>query len=618
MHQRENDNSVVHLGRPLKAPPPPLRIASKSPREEALRAFRVKQNNSGPLVLRKPDMRGVRRAIDAIALGEDVRLAAAPRASFLSRVMAALLLPLLFGSPIIAAASEDVPIAAQVEAIVSEVITPEIPAAPSADASAPVDPPVTQETPVVVPETPVENAESPVASSTPSEPTPSGNQSEDQPNSSPSVPPAQTPEENKSEDQVLPVASSTSVEIPRDSGSGGAPSLGVPAATTPTESGHETSTSSNETVVPEVNQPLPIDGDETSTSTPEANILDAAPPDKQEELENIRAELRAELRSSIEQEVKTEMKDSIRDQVRMELQKSVEQKMMAKCTKLPDGSGTYCIDNMDVFGTKTEANDEVSVVSAPNSIDGNKEIFVTRGASSFKLTGNADDDINPSLDPVGGIVAWQSMQNGRFQIAWSDLRAAKPKVNVLTDGENNFYPKVFGGRIAWQAWVDGNWEIVWAEPERISVPDDQLSPENRTLGIGGDWAVHRITHNSSPDMFPTFSRLGVSWQGVDGGVWQVFSYDFESGKTVRVSRAGVSSEAPQAAMVWTERLGGEERLVGRSLSDERSIDFTDAARRLGDNTPAAPKAPVTDTQMIAVNTGNRIEGVASTTTASGE
>lgn len=652
MHQTDTSNSVVRLARSSSHGPAPTRITprnrspdrvlsgEKTESRTNIGAFSVSRKSIRPAmpavrnrvieVPVNPDMRGVRRIIDAIAAGEDTRVAAQKPSSFLSKVLAAALLPLLFISPIAAAASEDVPLAAQVAAVVSD-SSPTPPENPSSQTTSPSDS-SNDPAPVSPPSSTSDTPKQDPPATPPSGDTPNSSSSSSTENSPAQAPvaPAIPPAEDSSSTPAVVVVAETPAVLPSTS----TPTAPVVSVTVDPSSGGSsgdssgnvsTSTATDSSIVLNENAPVApiapstskeatstvIQADETATSS----LLDAAPPEQQESMDDIRAQLRMELRGEVEKQIHDEMKDSVRDEVRMELERSVEKKMLEKCTKVPDGSGVYCVNNIDAFGSKTETSNAISVTSAPNPIDHNKEIYLTRGASTWKLTSNPDDDTNPSLDPVGNTLVWQAMQSGRAQINFADMSEAKPSVHVLTSGENNFYPKAFANRIVWQAWIDGNWEVVWAERAKTVVPDEELSPENKAIGVNGEWLVHRVTHNSVPDMFPAITHDGVSWQGVDGGVWQVFTYDFETGKTVRVSRPGVTSEAPESAMVWTERNGSDVRLVGRSLDGSQSIDFTEAARHAGSSgSPALPKTPVNDTQMIVASGVIKVEESAASTT----
>jgi hypothetical protein len=311
-----------------------------------------------------------------------------------------------------------------------------------------------------------------------------------------------------------------------------------------------------------------------------------------------------------------ECRNEVRDEVKQEVRREVEQEVYRGCKNL-DGTGYYCIPDAQAFGSPVIANERsITVVVQPDPSTGNKQIFLVRGASTIQLTHGTDDNVFPELDPSGDTLVWQSMQNGHWQIAYAHVNdVGVPKVKYLTNGENNFNPKVYAGRIVWQAWVDNNWEIFTAAPSPQKIPDSELSADYRAAGVDGDWLVKRITANNAPDMFPNVTGDTITWQAIDSGVWQVFAYDINSGIAHRVSKPGVKSESPKVALVWNEEdANGQMRMVGSSVDGSESFDLTALARRIVDNTRNQPKSPVTNTAVvIATSPVVRTESEATTT-----
>lgn len=318
----------------------------------------------------------------------------------------------------------------------------------------------------------------------------------------------------------------------------------------------------------------------------DVQVLDIPSSEVQEDLDSIRARLRKELREEVKMEVKGE----------------IEKEVYRGCKNL-DGLGYYCIPDAKSFGPAVVANERsISVVVQQDEIEGDKEIFLSRNNVALQLTHNTDDDVFPVLDPASDLLVWQSLRGGHWQIAYAHVSdVGVPKVNYLTQGENNFNPKVYRGRIVWQAWVEGNWEIFSASKAHEKLSEEALTAEHRLAHVDGNWNVKRITANNTPDMFPSVTGDAITWQAIDEGVWQVFSYDLVTNESRRISKKGVKSESPRTALVWNEEdATGQLKLVGSDLNNTEAIDFTELARRLVDKSKDSPKSPIANTDLVVI------------------
>ncbi len=520
--------------------------------------------------------------LDAALTGSDVKVAAIEPMGFWSRLIAFLLIPIMLISPVLPAYANEAPLSERVASDVAAILdspsiaisNPDNSAEPSSSNS------VSQvsETPSDAPTT-VEN--SITDNSSPSETTPDVS------------PPSQSAETTSSSGEVAGASSDVSTaDITSEnitSSNSDIASQGGGGATGEVSSTSELQSVSqdliqNASTSDSVSADIPVENISTEDATNETQVIDVASPEVQEDLQTIKARLREEIKS----------------QVRSELKKEVEREVYNGCKNL-DGVGYYCIPDAKSFGSAIVENDrKISVSVQSDPAEGDKEIFLERDNVAIQLTHNSDDDAFPVLDPASDLLVWQSLVNGHWQIAYAHVNdVGVPKVNYLTNGENNFNPKVYRGRIVWQAWVDGNWEIFTVIKSQEKIDDDSLTAEHRVTGVDGTWKIKRITANNVPDMFPSLTSDSITWQSIDDGVWQVFSYDLIDGTTKRISKKGVRSESPRTALVWSEEdETGQIRLVGSDVNNSESIDFTALARRIVDRSKEEPKAPVSNTEII--------------------
>lgn len=565
----------------------------------------------------RKDGDALRRVLDAALGGRDVRIAAVKPSSPLVRFFAWLLIPAMLIAPLAPAYANEAPLADRVAGDVAAIVADTNVASSDIDGGANVATvAVTVQEPVVAqaPDTSAspESDVTTTASDTADANTTTNSTTTDSVTSGPE----ETPGTGGGASTPIPVIpESDGGSVGMQTGDGGSADTTTPSAdatstsiTPPVVDTGEVATTSTTTITTE--DSVQTDTVASTTEDGVTPIFDVAPEDVVNNVDAIRARLRTEMRG--------QLRDEVRDEVKREVRREVEQEVYRGCKNL-DGTGYYCIPDAKSFGAPVIANERsISVVVQPDPITGNKQIFLVRGASTIQLTHGTDDNVFPVLDPSGDTLVWQSLQNGRWQVAFAHVNeTGVPKVQYLTSGENNFNPKVYAGRIVWQAWVDGNWEIFTATPVKDKIPDDALSAEHRAAGVNGDWLVKRITANNAPDMFPTVTGDTITWQAVDGGVWQVFAYDIGSGVAHRVSKPGVKSDSPKVALVWNEEdAQGQMHMVGSSVDGTDSFDLTALARRIVDNTKEQPKSPVSNTEIVvATPVVVRTESEASSTPA---
>lgn len=558
------------------------RARAQAPVRAHARAY-VRENTR--MVVNKENNLGLKRVLDAALMGKDVKVAAIEPMSFTARLIAFLLIPIMLISPLVPAYANEAPLAERVASDVAQAIgnTAEVASAPAA----PETPSVSADV-----QAPAVNAETSTVSEAQAQPTTPDTSSQ-----------TQAPVETKTENISAPVVGEIAgaqdekkVETTSGgSGSGGgsvdtvvkpdqiAPSDSQSTKATPIENKETVENKSEVQSTPE-NKPVDNVEEVAREETSETQIIDVPSPAVQEDLQALRTRLREEVKA----------------QVRNELKKEVEREVYAGCKNL-DGTGYYCIPDAKGFGAAAVSVDNsVTAVVQPDPVEGDKEIFLVRNGTAVQLTHNSDDDVFPVLDPATDLLVWQSLVKGHWQIAYAHVNdPGVPQVYYLTNGDNNFNPKVYRGRIVWQAWIDGNWEILTVTKAKEKIEDDALTAEHRQARVDASWNVRRITANDIPDMFPSVTSDAITWQSMDEGVWQVFSYDLSTSVTKRISKKGVKSESPRTALVWTEEdETGQMKLVGSDVNSSETLDFTALARRIVDQSKDRPKTPITTTEIV--------------------
>jgi hypothetical protein len=319
------------------------------------------------------------------------------------------------------------------------------------------------------------------------------------------------------------------------------------------------------------------------------------------------------------QEIAAEMLREKEDSMRASIRKEVEDEFTKGCVSL-DTTGYYCLKDRPNSGESlTPSNVITDVTSRPDASGQWKQIFITRGGIEEQLTHFSWDNAFPATDVSGKSVVWQGNVNGRWQIFYATISASgTPSIMEVThSNESNFNPKVDGDDIVWQGWVDGNWEIFLAEhltPENY-LASTTLPIENKLLAIDNSWKVTRVTTNSGHDMFPSVAGGLTTWQSFQDNAWNVYVYSMKTGTTQKISKSGEKSEQPRFAITWDERTTeGNTRMVGYDIASGKTIDLTEEARRVNDDKPYTPTAPITQPDQAALP----ISGSGTSTSAKSE
>ncbi len=432
-------------------------------------------------------------------------------------------------------------------------------------------------------------------------------------------------------------ASSTENTAPADTTASSTATSSEEASTTPTleesatssdpvtedsESGEtatSTATSTDETVPPlsegdqieATSSSTPSTG--TSTDSTTSSVIDASSTDA---LASTLPEVTTPTRTP--EEIAQEMIRAQEDSIRASIRKEVENEFTKGCVSL-DTTGYYCLkDRANGEQSLTPSNTITEVTSGPDASSVYKQIFMTRGGVGEQLTHASWDNAFPTTDIAGKSVVWQGNINGRWQIFYTDASVAGTTtlLQVTHSNESNFNPKVDGNDIVWQAWVDGNWEIFLAEhlspTEYLSL--DTLPSVNKLVGVDHTWRITRITTNSVHDMFPAVAGGLVTWQSFQDNAWNVYVYSVKTGATQKISSSGEKSEKPRFAITWDERSSsGNARMVGYDIATGKTIDITNEARQVNDESAPykQPSAPISQPDQAALPTG----GTASTTTS---
>lgn len=560
----------------------------------------------------RKDEGGLKRVLDAVLSGGDAKVASIAPAPFLVRFIAVLLLPLMLVMPLAPAYANDAPLADRIAADVSalvesaalasnESISPDESALPEDVASSSDTPSVAEN---LSPESDTEVSADGEVDMSVAQPEVAGVTTEPSSDLAQEISPSQDLASNEEVQNITPSDTSSSSDTPVVQDDIPSQDTSPAVADGGTQEPPTQEVENSDTTTPSTD--LPVLADAESVANPDEVIsADPQPITEEAQLDEVVEEVPVLDVPSPEtavnlDELRAQIREELRGEVKLSLRHEVEQEVFRGCKNL-DGTGYYCIPDAKSFGAPIIENERnITVVVQQDVGGGDKEIFLVRNDSTMQLTHNTDDDAFPVLDPAGDTLVWQTLVDGRWQIAYAHLDdVGVPKVRILTNGENNFNPKVYRGRIVWQAWFEGNWEIVIATPAHDVIIEDALTKEHRILGMNGEYEVRRITANNAPDMFPSLSDNTLSWQALDDGVWQVFAHDLASGETRRVSKKGVKSESPVLALVWNEETEhGAMRLVGQDVQGSTMFDFTQLAKRLVDQAREVPNAPVSNTDIV--------------------
>ncbi len=238
--------------------------------------------------------------------------------------------------------------------------------------------------------------------------------------------------------------------------------------------------------------------------------------------------------------------------MREQIKKEVEAEMRARCVSY-GGDGYYCLDENSENQVTDQAPVE-QVISAREG-GGDKEIILVRslpeGESRIPLTINDIDDEFPSADGEMRMIVWQSLIDGRWQIAYKEEGGVVEYLTATQDG--NGHPATDGKRIVWQGWSGGNWDIFLAEPGSAEA-SFSMSSSSVSSGIHPAWKATKISASASHDMFPKIAGNFVTWQEHRGEEWVIVVYDLSTGQTRTVKgEAGGTGEAPTVALIFKER-----------------------------------------------------------------
>ena len=312
--------------------------------------------------------------------------------------------------------------------------------------------------------------------------------------------------------------------------------------------------------------------------------------------------VRTKTAEELAQEIVAQKEESMRSSIR----KEVETEFSKGCLTI-DSIGYYCLkDPEGSSGSLAPSSVVTGVNSELDAGSGYRQIFMTKGGVTSPITHNMWDNSFPSMDVSGKSIVWQGNVSGRWQIFFADAATSSTPtpVQVTHSSESNFNPRVDGNDIVWQGWVDGNWEIFFAEhlsPENYLSPDT-LPALNTRLGIDRTWKVTRITTNAVHDMFPSIVGGLVTWQAFQDNAWSVYAYSIKTGGTTKLSEGGAKSENPRFAITWDERTPeGAARMVGYDIASGKTIDLTNVARQVNDNSaPYHPSAPISQDNQAAL------------------
>lgn len=220
------------------------------------------------------------------------------------------------------------------------------------------------------------------------------------------------------------------------------------------------------------------------------------------------------------------------------------------CTVINENE-LYC-SNQELLGDSVRA-DAFLLVSVQKDTEGDTEIFFQDGESVAQLTHNQVDDSNPFYDAERGVIVWQSLMEGRWQVMmYTEATGVIEQISV--GNKNNINPHTQGGYIVWQQWGLSAWEIAFASL------------------VEEEWVTTTVTDNAWHDVDPYIANGVVLWDSLVQDVWHVYSYQIFSGITTQVSQGRGENSGARVVILWENEEGGIEQTMQYDLATgERGV-----------------------------------------------
>lgn len=290
------------------------------------------------------------------------------------------------------------------------------------------------------------------------------------------------------------------------------------------------------------------------------------------------------LRAEIEQVVE----DRLKKEYEQKLQQLLKERSAGKVTisnfQSEQGfndNDCELLSNNEIYCRKgnvaTENTQSVFTGVFENEDSTGSEIILQIGGSVTQITDNDYDDINPVYDEQTGLVVWQALIDGRWQIIAYDVESART-TQVTGGGYNNINPHTFGGVIVWQGWAGSNWDVFYAQ---------QFENEDGST----HWETVRVTDNKWPDVEPHIAEGMILWEALIDGSWQVFSYDVYTSNLVQVSQGGGNNRNPRLMLLYESEEGSSTQLVGFDVASQKHEvidDGKDEPKPLSEEIPDNP------------------------------
>ncbi len=231
-----------------------------------------------------------------------------------------------------------------------------------------------------------------------------------------------------------------------------------------------------------------------------------------------------------------------------------------ECTRMRDET-YYCAK---VQSTSTPTRGVPDGVSALPDSDGDKEIFVTKGADMVQLTDNTFEDDAPNYDAESDTVVWHRLIDGRYQIMSYSIQDEE-EVQLTSDRFNNMEPARYGEVMVWQGWVGNDWEIMMLD--------------------GGE--VSMLTDNIYPDISPRVNKDYILWQSFEGNTWKLKVLSRADGTLETIDGGdGASIDNPRFVLVYDAKTdNGDIETRGFDLEEKVVVPLSAVPQELPENIP---------------------------------
>lgn len=257
----------------------------------------------------------------------------------------------------------------------------------------------------------------------------------------------------------------------------------------------------------------------------------------------------------------------------------------SECTIVTSGE-FYCVSATEKKGTVPgEAR-----VYTRTDLDGDKEIFYHNGIDEKRITNNDYDDMAPVLEEDEQRIAWHGMRSDRLQIFLYDIRSGTTE-QVTNNNVNSNNPHMHGDTLVWQEWGENNWDIMMVED------------------VDDGFDVERVTENGVHDMFPQVYEDLITWQRERGAGFEVVVMDRTTGKETVLEKHGDGRyENPRFALLFDARQdNGDTQTVGFDINTGEIVQLGSKPYERPVDNPVTPDEELPEAMPSSSTTTPKIE-----------